>query len=270
VGTLGQQLREHREAKGITLEQIGKASNISLSHLQAIEEGQYHLLPGPTFTIGFLRQYARCVGLDPDDVIRLYRWASLKEGGSFRERSMERLGRARRRSIWILGACVLLLVLLWMVLRPGRERSGERVRTIRMPRTSVEEVEKQRLREELGLLEHDSRQMVSPQGGAEDLESAATGDGEGAAPSPVAPMEVILQALEETWVHIVVDQGPGYQRNLEPGDRHACKAKERVQLRIGNGSGVRVFYNGKVYEKLGKKGEVVHISFPSSEAEKKR
>jgi cytoskeleton protein RodZ len=270
VGTLGHQLREHREAKGITLEQIGKASNISLSHLHALEEGHYHLLPGPTFTIGFLRQYARCVGLDPDDVIRLYRWASQKEGGPSRERSVEKLGRARRRSIWILAGGVLLLFLLWMALHPGRERPGERVRTIRMPRTSVEEIEKDRLREELGLLEDASRKRVSPQGGAEGLDSAAPGRGEEPAAAQLAPVEVILQALEKTWVHIVVDQEPGYQQNLEPGDRHACRARERVQLKIGNGSGVRVFYNGKVYEKLGKKGDVVQISFPPSETGKER
>jgi hypothetical protein len=49
---------------------------------------------------------------------------------------------------------------------------------------------------------------------------------------------------------------------LKPGSRHPCRAKEEIQLRIGNGSGVKIFHDGKVYENLGKKGDVVHIRFP--------
>ena len=75
---------------------------------------------------------------------------------------------------------------------------------------------------------------------------------------------MILQAVEETWVQINVDRDPAYRKELAPGDRHPCRAKERVKLRIGNGHGVRIFFNGKVYEHLGKKGDVVHISFPPS------
>jgi hypothetical protein len=79
-------------------------------------------------------------------------------------------------------------------------------------------------------------------------------------------VEVILQALEKTRVHIVLDGEPEYEKVLEPGDRHACRANQRVELQIENGSGVRIFYGGKVYENLGKKGDVVNISFPSAGA----
>lgn len=263
---LGRRLREHREANGITLEEIESVSNISLSYLRALEGGQYHLLPASTFTIGFLKQYARCVGLDPEDVVLQYRTATERKGGVFRERSKDRLGWGRRRSIWILGGTVLLLILLWMVLYPGPEMNGERVRTIRMPRTSPDEITKERLKKELGLREGVSRNHGSPrQKDAGSPGAGQEGRGPEGAPSKAGSIEVILQAVEKTWVQVDIDGAPGYRKDLAPGDRHSFRGNERVKLRIGNGSGVRIFYNGKAYENLGKKGDVVHISFPPSE-----
>jgi cytoskeletal protein RodZ len=263
VDNLGKHLREHREAKGITLEQISRVSNISLSHLHALEEEQYHILPASTFTVGFLRQYARCVGLDPEDVILRYRRATQQAGGPFRERSMERSGKGRKRSIWILGGSVLLLVLLWMVLYPGTERTEERVRTIRIPRASVKEIKKEQLRKELGLLGDVPRGKASVEGESARAEDSAGGhEGGREAVTPTGALEVILQGIEETWVQITVDGEPQYEKTLKPGDRHSCRARERVKLRIGNGTGVRVFYGGRVYENLGRRGDVVNISFP--------
>lgn len=259
VEKLGKYLRENREAKGITLEEIEQVSNISLTYLRALEAGQVHVLPAPTFTVGFLRQYARCIGLDPEEVVLRYRTATQEGGGRFREPSMEKMGRGgRRRSIWGLGASLLFLGLLWAALYPGREMTEERVRTIRMPRTSLKEIKKEQLKRDLGLLEE-----ASHEGAVTGMEGPDGGEGEAQQALPkTGVVEVILQALEETKVQIILDNGSPYEEVLEPGDRHSCRAKKRVKLQIGNGSGVRIFYNGKVYENLGKKGDVVHISFP--------
>ena len=263
VESLGKHLREQREAKGITLEQISMVSNISLPYLHALEEDHYHTLPAPAFTVGFLRQYARCIGLDPEDVVLRYRLAAQKEGGLFRERSMEKSGGRRRRSIWILGGSVLILILLWIVLYPGPEMTGERVRTIRIPRTSPEEIRKEQLKKELGIVDGVPQNHAFPRGATTGVEGSVDGSGgEGDASSQTGSIEVILLAIEKTWVEINVDREPGYKKTLDPGDRYALRAKEKVKLRIGNGNGVRVFYNGRVYENLGKKGDVVNISFP--------
>ena len=96
--------------------------------------------------------------------------------------------------------------------------------------------------------------MLGPDGGE---------GGEDPALPKTGSVEVILQALEETKVQITRDDASPYEEVLQPGDRHACRAGKRVKLQIENGSGLRIFYNGKVYENLGKKGDVVHISFPT-------
>ncbi len=260
---LGEYLRENREAKGITLEEIEQVSNISVTHLRALEEGQVHLLPAQTFTVGFLRQYARCLGLDPEDVVLRYRTAAQHEGGHPRDRSIEKVGRGRRRSIWILGASLLVLGLLWVLLYPGTEMTEERVRSIRMPRTSLKEIKKQQLREELGLVQG----VPSENGSASEASAGQEGrDGAVGENMPgsanTGTVEVIVQALEPAKIEVMLDDEPGYEKTLDQGDRHPCRANSRVKLQIEDGSGVRIFYGGKVYENLGKKGDVVHISFP--------
>ncbi len=256
---LGEYLREHREAKGITLEEIEGVSKISVFYLRALEEGQFHVLPAPTFTVGFLKQYARCVGLDQEDVVLRYRKAAMQEGQGIRERSLEKMRRGRRRSIWIVGVSLLLLGFLWIVLYPGKEMTGQRVRTIRMPRTSEKEIEKARLRKELDL-----PGRAGP--GADLDDGKAGGSGQGGAANGQGPVVVILQGLEESKVQIDLDDDPPYETVLKPGERHSCRAGKRVKLLIRNGRGVRIFYKGKVYENLGKKGDVVRISFPPSES----
>jgi cytoskeleton protein RodZ len=263
VETLGKYLRENREAKGITLEEIEQVSNISLTYLRALEAGQVHVLPASTFTVGFLRQYARCIGLDPEDVVLRYRTACQAAGGGFREPSIEKVWRRRKRSIWGLGASLLFLGLLWAALYPGREMTEERVRTIRMPRTSPKEIKKEQLKRELGVLEEAPPDEASREGAVTGTEGPEGREGEEKQALPkTSEVEVILQALEETKVQITLDDALPYDEVLEPGDRRSCRAKKRVKLQIGNGSGLRIFYNGKVYENLGKKGDVVHISFP--------
>lgn len=266
--SLGKYLRENREARGITLEEIERVSNIGPLYLHALEKGHFHMLPAPAFTIGFLRQYARCVGLDPEEVVLRYRTAVRQAGGRLRESSIEKTGRGRRRSIWILGPSLLVLGVLWMYLYPGTEMTEERVRTIRVPRSSPKEIRKETLKKELGILEQVPPGEVFRQpGGNEGLQGPhAEGGEEKGAFAKTGSVEVILHALKETKVQVRLDDGPPSEEVLEQGGRRFLRAKERVRLKIENAGDVRIFYNGKAYENLGSKGDVVQIEFPPAEA----
>ena len=61
---IGSQLRAAREAQGLTLEQVFKATRIKQSFLEAIEANQFQALPGPVQARGFVRSYANFLGLD--------------------------------------------------------------------------------------------------------------------------------------------------------------------------------------------------------------
>ena len=56
----------------INLRDIAERTKISFRYLEAMEADRFDLLPAPIFAKGFLREYARYVGLSPDDVVNHY------------------------------------------------------------------------------------------------------------------------------------------------------------------------------------------------------
>src|SRR5262245_26919303 len=68
----GASFKKAREFRGITLDQIAKETRISTRFLAAIEDEEFHLLPGGVFNRGFIRSYAERVGLDPDQAVADY------------------------------------------------------------------------------------------------------------------------------------------------------------------------------------------------------
>jgi cytoskeleton protein RodZ len=69
---IGAVLREAREQRGISVEELSRRTKIGVSTLHALESGQTDRLPGGIFVRGFLRAYAREVGLDSEDIVRRY------------------------------------------------------------------------------------------------------------------------------------------------------------------------------------------------------
>src|SRR5256885_7359868 len=65
VGTL---LRAAREAAGLSQDAVAQQLKLAPRQVRAIEEDDYARLPGRTFVRGFVRNYARLVGLDPDAI----------------------------------------------------------------------------------------------------------------------------------------------------------------------------------------------------------
>lgn len=68
VVTAGQRLREAREAKGVSLEEIAAQTRIPTRHLASLETGDWDKLPAATYSIGFAKNYASAVGLDRNEI----------------------------------------------------------------------------------------------------------------------------------------------------------------------------------------------------------
>jgi cytoskeletal protein RodZ len=69
----GQYLKEQRELRHFTLDQISQSTKVKESHLRAIEENRFDILPAATYVKGFLNVYARKLGVDPNEVLLQYR-----------------------------------------------------------------------------------------------------------------------------------------------------------------------------------------------------
>ena len=70
--TLGGFFQNARERQGLSLEQVASQTRIQQRHLQALEEEDYASLPAKVFTKGFVRSYARTLGLDEDEALQLF------------------------------------------------------------------------------------------------------------------------------------------------------------------------------------------------------
>jgi cytoskeleton protein RodZ len=69
---LGQMLRQAREAKGVSLAQVERATRIRKEYLEALEEHEFTELPAAAYARGIVRNYASYLGLDPAEALASY------------------------------------------------------------------------------------------------------------------------------------------------------------------------------------------------------
>jgi len=70
--TLGAYLRRERERRGLALRTISESTKVSVGLLEGLEADDISRWPGGIFRRAFVRSYAECVGLDPDDVAKRF------------------------------------------------------------------------------------------------------------------------------------------------------------------------------------------------------
>ena len=70
-GILG--LATVRRNRGITLQQIAEATKIGVRSLEAIESGDFRVLPGGIYATSYIRQYARAIDYPEDNILEVYR-----------------------------------------------------------------------------------------------------------------------------------------------------------------------------------------------------
>lgn len=73
MSDLGELLKKAREQSGLSLDAIQESTKIRKRYLEAIEAGDYKVLPGTFYVRAFVKTYAETLGLNADDVLRLYK-----------------------------------------------------------------------------------------------------------------------------------------------------------------------------------------------------
>ena len=119
LGSPGQTLREAREARSMPVAEVAQELKISRQAVERLEQGQYDSLPGDTFARGYIRSYARLMGMDP---ARLALAFDRERGIEVRERSVSSIARVEppsrsgRTLMWwssVLIIVALVLSALW-------------------------------------------------------------------------------------------------------------------------------------------------------------
>ena len=117
MGDLGQLLREAREKKGVSLEEVEEATHIRQKFLQALEEGNFGALPAETYVKGFLRTYAMYLELDPEELMALYEGrenegkAALSQPGFFQPMDISMAAPSWLTPDLVIGALLIVVLL---------------------------------------------------------------------------------------------------------------------------------------------------------------
>ncbi len=79
---IGEMLRSAREARKLTIKEISKDTNISSAYLKALEDEEFEKLPGETYIVGFLKNYAEYLKIDSDEIVNCYKGYKIGESAT--------------------------------------------------------------------------------------------------------------------------------------------------------------------------------------------
>jgi cytoskeleton protein RodZ len=245
---LGTELRQARERRGMSLAVLAASTKIGLATLQAMERGDFSRLPGGLFTRGFLRAYAREVGLDPEETVRHYLAEfevappveAALQGGDDEHRDptaeeIEHLHRRNRRKQLVGGVAVVLMAALLYFTFLGRHSGGGASVAAQSP--PPEPVSQQKAE-------------VGTTGTADATRPAATPTDRWA-----GRLHLELQPQAPCWVSAITDGRQGLQRLINPGEREAIDATDEVTLRLGDPSACAFSINGLAARPVGQPGQ---------------
>lgn len=243
----GALLATAREAAGIDLVDLARDSRIPLRHLKAIEADSHASLPALPYTIGFVKSFAKAVGLDPEAVATQFRSETSKLAHVPSVPSLEPLDERRLPSRGLVGTSIAIIVLII----GGLSAWGAGLFDPAPPSAPV--------------VAETPTPAPAPEtiGPAADVGVAAVAAPVGApvagAPvavpvAPVATGPVVLTANEDVWIKIydkatrtsakigILKAGESYAVPIDPSD---------LQLWTGKAGALTVTVNGKPIPPLG-------------------
>jgi cytoskeleton protein RodZ len=277
--SLGPYLRSVREQQGIDLQDIVSSTKIQPKFIEAIEADDYKQLPKGPFVVGFLRSYAQCLSLDADEVVAFFQAHHHKRTQGLpvspRQRSAQQDPAPTSHASWLRGAilsvglAVLVVALLWL-LRSGP--SGQQVTPERPASTAVGEpfATRQAASTPLAFPPPLTPEETTTSHVATTPSRSAPSTAMATAPTTTAPQQadevppdtptrtlseepalalpplvLRVQALEETWMRVDIDDESRREALIQAGENIEWKANKQFSLTLGNLKGVRVLLNDR-------------------------
>ncbi|WP_320169696.1 RodZ domain-containing protein [Maridesulfovibrio sp.] len=286
---LGSRLREERQRQRLSVEQIMEITKISRINIDALENGDQKEFPHAVYAKGFIKNYARALGLDPEEIGEEF---SRLLGTSFEDDvfSVEAvpqpvIGESGRKS---LAGPILLIVLLVAVVGGlvyylhdssmfdfgGSEHSEKAVQE-KPAEQAPAPVPEQPVVEEAPAEQAVPGEVKAEEGEpvantAEPAAAEQTAVEEQAAPAPAAVpaalgnvVEIRARAGEVCWVEAVAD-GKRSEMVLQEGESVSFPYSESLKIKLGNAGGVDITSDGKPFGIEASKGAVKTLDFPAA------
>lgn len=257
-GSLGSWLRDAREARGESLEDVSRVTRIGRSYLAAIEQDELDKLPRDAYARGFIRLYAKYLGLSEDEaVLRMegntapvpvQKNETGPEQGSASELNRFSTGLSGKR--WAIPLFLALLVIAFaMLLRPDRPDKRD------LPK---EQPPAAATNSSAVLTNHTGAKLqVNPAGVAVPPKPELS-------PKPGEPQAakgivLRLKAVQNGKLHITMDGSVSQEYDLNVGDLVEWKAENVFILDLDNAGSVEGELNGSALPPFGIAGEAAHL-----------
>jgi cytoskeletal protein RodZ len=244
--SFGTWLRRQREIRDIGLQEIAEATKISIRYLDALEQDRFELLPAAVFARGFLREYSRYVGINPDEAVNYFLSAQGQDPGEPESPAQAVPTLPKRRRDWLYGATIAagILALLGVValLAFLVERRGG-VEPARDPASAGSAATGQA---SAGTPPELPASPAHPDLGTATRVSAPQAEVVPAPPSvPRLPVRVEMEFSGNCWVERVIDDGDRLSELRVAGEALTLEAERSIVLTLGDAQNVRVTLNGK-------------------------
>lgn len=234
--TIGEKLRNAREENGITLTEVENETKIRRKYIVALENEDFDVLPGKVYVKGFLRNYARFLGVDGDALVEEYEDLFHRpEVEPIMEKitptNFEKPVKSRRGLLAVVAVLFVGFMFYWL----GADGTA--------PRDDIS---------------GEDREQNMPAG--EDNRGVGEQDPATGEQDPVAPgmdpaqrgVNVVLQVTDkDCWMQVVVDDSSTFEGLVGPGITKKFRGDNSVWLKLGNAGAVRVLVNDSDYGFLG-------------------
>ncbi|HSM55345.1 MAG TPA: RodZ domain-containing protein [Candidatus Sulfomarinibacteraceae bacterium] len=297
---LGIILRDAREMKGLTLAEVQEKTRISARYLEAMESGEYHLLPTPVHVRGFLRNYARFLDLDPEPLLERYEAnenarpqvtasSSTANGDGLTARNDQPFfnpvnvdlegnadGNESRVRLVIIVALLITIGLAASRFVPMITGNGDG--RDNLPEM-IESLMSQEAEPAADAVPDGTTTPEATEGIAATIIPSGRNDPIGAATdeaAPPAPTQAILPATmdhinlrlditERTWVRVTIDGEVVLEDQVTREDGpFEWEAEQEAHVRTGNAAGVFININDTDIGKLGGRGEVAEQTWTTT------
>ena len=219
-------LRHARESRGVSLAEAAGETCITSSYLAALENDEpVSAFPAPAYARFFVREYAQYLGLDGDEMVDRY----VEHHGIVDEAQLTEVPRlmiptGSGSSFRLLAAISALVLILLAAFWISRSSSRD---TPMMPVP------------ESGSTQAGGESSANQGGGASQGEEAAN------AADEARNVRLQVRVLERTWIRALADGDEVFSGILEAGATEVLHADRRLDLRLGNVPGVRLFVDGE-------------------------
>jgi transcriptional regulator with XRE-family HTH domain len=250
----GGELAQARSAKGISLIDISAETRINLKFLEAIEHGQFQILP-QTYVRAFLREYALSLSLDPNDILQQYN--SIQQEGHSRKsdeiatqyvspqmkisigdikNQLSKLSPLQRNLAF--GIFLVIIVVLVIVLANMEKKSDSVKPVVEIPFDRV-------------VRESEAASILPPSASVDSIPVfKARKDS----------LRLEITTFDSVWISLLIDDTKVAEYLFGPNRKRLWVAKERFVVTMGNAGGAIFRLNGKDIGSLGKRGMVVRNS----------